>query len=103
MGSTQPEKASETEIKKRERIQNAREVQKSELDTVLKELEEVNARMMRHFSARIKVFGTAYEGVEIGIGETKTFLEQKVEKRLFRFDHKNEIIVNEPLNPYEKE
>ncbi len=87
------EEISEADKKKLEKIEKALAAQKSEFDSLIEKLEDVNAEAAKFLNARIKVFGTAHDGLEINIWGAKLRLEVEVENSVFYLDHeKNEIL-----------
>lgn len=98
MKARSDEKIADVEKKKQEKIEKAMAMQKSELAAVMKELDEVKSEADRYISAKVKVFGTTHEGVEISIWGTKITVEQTLEKSMFFLDHENNRVINKPLN-----
>lgn len=91
-------KMSNMEIKKMEKAEKALAEQQQELDSVLSELNEVKSGADNFISAKVKIFGTAHEGAEIGVWGIMTCLNKSVKNSVFFFDNENNIVAHKSLN-----
>lgn len=97
------EKISEADNKKLETINKAMVMQRKEFESVLKEIEEIKPEVSRFTSAKVKVYGTAHEGLEISIWNIKMLLKNKEEKTVFYLDQGHNEIICRPINIHDKE
>ncbi len=82
---------------KQKKIEEALVEQKSGLDSIIKELEEIKSQAEKFTTAKVKVFGTAHEGAEISIWGIMTRLEQSVKKSVFFFDKEHNVVTYKPI------
>ena len=103
MSKIRAENLTKEDIKKREKIEKVMKIQQSEMEIVQKELDEVNAEIMKYLNAKILVHEVAFDGTEIGVGDRKITLESSVKRAVFKLDSEGEKIINKPIELYEKE